>query len=166
MKAKDKVKMCPFCEGTVSLDATECRYCGSAFSRPARTNGSPYQTEDSLASLYEPPYAPRRGTFSRAPTIDLSEEIEEEEEEPVVRPRGRAKAIAEPAPAVEENEEKERSQIGSLVLLSIGSQLFTLGWLLFFFSSHGRLTLEWKSRYWFIYLLLSLPCIYHGWKKR
>lgn len=182
MRTKDKGKMCPYCEGTVPIDALECKYCGSSFARKATT--SAYQTEDSLASLYEPPYAPTRKKPSygipeqeatSAPT--MHDPMADYEDEPTVAiPRSPPRPAKAPRKAPgrqratknkeEDNQEEiESMQIGSLLLLSLGGHLFTLAWLLFFFSDHGKLVLEWKSRYWFIYLLISLPLLYKGWKK-
>lgn len=164
MHTKEKVKMCPHCEGNIPIDATECRYCGSSLIR-SKSRKTAYQTEDSLASLYEPPYAPNRKASKYGIGTESSynyQEEEEEEEPPIKKPRKKSN------PAITndiDNEEEEKTHIGALLLLSIGSQLFTLAWLQFFFSDHGLLTLEWKSRFWPIYLLSSLPFIYHGYKK-
>jgi hypothetical protein len=49
--------------------------------------------------------------------------------------------------------------------LSCGGMLLTLSFVLYFFSEHGRLVLEWKSRYWSLYLLLGAPMVYYGFKK-
>ena len=60
MSELEKVKMCPYCEGSVSLHASSCKYCGSSFSKEESEN-SFYGTEkDSLASLYEPPYTHKK----------------------------------------------------------------------------------------------------------
>ncbi len=183
MRTKDKGKMCPYCEGTVPIDALDCKYCGSSFAKKATSRGA-YQTEDSLASLYEPPYAPTRKSAvhgipeqeASAPAMHdpMADHYEEEEENPILRSPPRPRKTARRAPVKskaskkkqeEDTEEVESTQIGSLLLLSLGGHLFTLAWLLFFFSDHGKLVLEWKARYWFIYLLISLPLLYHGWKK-
>lgn len=182
MRTKDKGKMCPYCEGTVPIEALDCKYCGSSFAKKA-TSSSAYQTEDSLASLYEPPYAPTR----KSPVYGVPEQeargasslhdplAGQYEEEETYTPRSppRPAKLPRKTPVKrrtskkkeEEAHEQESMQIGSLLLLSLGGHLFTLAWLLFFFSDHGKLVLEWKSRYWFVYLLISLPLIYKGWKK-
>lgn len=167
--------MCPYCEGSIPLQAQECKYCGSSLVKKARAS-SAYQTEDSLASLYEPPYAPAKKTFSHGiPEQEaLTRSYAEEEENtdslsirpaPTRRIPKKAKQPSNDSEMLAEDEDEESSQIGSLLLLSLGGHLFTLAWLLFFFSDHGKLVLEWKSRYWFIYFLLSLPLLYKGWKK-
>ena len=154
MMAKEKVKMCPFCEGNVAFDAEECRYCGSSFIKGATKVRAPYQTEDSLAGLYDPPYSPDRSSSRfgiRAP--EEREEAVEEEEKPL------------PKAQVKESSEEEGNKLGSILLLSIGGQLFTLAWLLFFFSDQGKVSLEWTSKYWPIYLVISGILLFQGWKK-
>jgi hypothetical protein len=159
MHTKEKVKMCPFCEGTIAASSTECKYCGSSLIK-SQKRASAYQTEDSLASLYDPPYAPNKRPNhygippSHIHTTEYDDDYEEGEgEEPPKRK------------VTDEGEDEEASSLGALLLLSIGGVLFTLAWLLLFFSEHGRLILEWKSRYWFAYLFLSLPLLYKGYKK-
>ena len=180
MRTKDKVKMCPYCEGSISILAEECKYCGSSLAKKS-TASRAYQTEDSLASLYEPPYAPSRKSAvygvpeQEASSTSVNDPMaghyeEEEEENPILRSvpkpkRSPRKTSTRKKSVNKEEEEEEQAQIGSLLLLSLGGHLFTLAWLLFFFSDHGKLVLEWKSRYWFVYLILSVPLIYKGWKK-
>ena len=178
MHTKDKVKMCPYCEGTIAIQATECHYCGSSLVKKG-SMASAYQTEDSLASLYEPPYAPTKKSpvYSiprteaapktvRDPLADQDDELEEYRS--ISRPKKILKRGVKPQTregTSDADEEEETTQIGALLLLSLGGHLFTLAWLLFFLSDHGKLVLEWKSRYWFIYFLVSLPLLYKGWKK-
>jgi hypothetical protein len=52
-----------------------------------------------------------------------------------------------------------------VLLLTIASNILTLGLLQFFFSDNGVLTLEWSSKYWFLYCLASLPLFFFGFKK-
>ena len=188
MRTKDKGKMCPYCEGTVSMDAQECKYCGSSFMKKAAAT-SAYQTEDSLASLYEPPYAPsRKSSVYGIPEQEASQtsgmhesihdpihdplegQFEEQVAPPLRSPQKpkrtpRKTAVKRKSSTDVDEEDEESLQIGSLLFLSLGGHLFTLAWLLFFFSDHGKLVLEWKSRYWVVYLLISLPLLYKGWKK-
>ena len=140
--------MCPFCEGMLSMEAIECKYCGSSLLKKVNTS-----SEDSLASLYEPPYSPHRKSSTLGITKESLEQVHISEEK------------GAPTPIEEEKEGEETSQIGALLLLSMGSQLFTLAWLLYFFSDGGKLTLEWQSKYWFFYALFALPLLYQGWKK-
>lgn len=159
MRTKEKLRMCPFCEGSIDIDATSCRFCGASLVAEERGRGpSAYSTQENLASLYAPPYAPpgRKNIHSPSQQAKKRYAYEEYEEENRQKKQEREK---------EKKAEEEKSHIGSLLLLSIGAQLFTLSALLFFFSDHGRLTLEWKSRYWFLYMMISLPFLYHGWKK-
>lgn len=146
---KEKIKLCPFCEGSVALEAEECRYCGSSLMKVGVKVRAPYQTEESLAGLYDPPYSPERSRLG-------IETVQEEEEEVVEQPAVRA-VIKEDA--------EEGNRLGAILLLSLGGQLFTLAWLLLFFSDQGRVSLEWASKYWPVYLGLSVVMLYQGWKK-
>ncbi len=159
MGIKEKVKMCPFCEGNVPYDAEDCRYCGSSFVKGSQKARTPYQTEDSLAGLYEPPYSPDR-TSSRFGISSPEEREKEEEEEPVKEEKKKKEKVVEAKVDAEEG-----NKLGSILLLSIGGWLFTLSWLLFFLSDQGTITLQWKSKYWPLYLLVSALFIYQGWKK-
>ena len=161
MDTKEKLRLCPYCEGSISIDAKICRFCGSTLKVNQEKSSSPYETEDNLASLYSPPYAPKKESARQS-------FYQEEERHYQEAPRTNYKEAVAAKKELEEEkeqEEREKSHIGALLLLSIGAQLFTLAWLVFFFSDHGRLTLEWKSRYWPIYLILSLPLLYQGWKR-
>lgn len=165
MGLKEKVKMCPFCEGNVPIEAEDCRYCGSSFIKGSTKARTPYQTEDSLAGLYEPPYSPDRSSSRFG--ISSPEEREEPEEflkeEKKIREKAsstKADQKADPRADLDEG-----NKLGSILLLSIGGWLFTLSFLLFFLSDQGKVSLEWKSKYWPIYLLVSTLFLYQGWKK-
>ena len=135
MSTKEKVKMCPFCEGNVPFDAEDCRYCGSSFAKGATKVRTPYQTEDSLAGLYDPPYSPDRSSSRFG--IREPEVREEEEEEPPKAEVKRAEKITS-----SKTDAEESSKLGSILLLSIGGWLFTLAWLLFFLSDDGKVLLS------------------------
>ena len=160
MAIKDKVKMCPFCEGNVPIDAEDCRYCGSSFIKGSQKARTPYQTEDSLAGLYEPPYSPDRSSSRFGISSPEDREKEQEDETPPLE----EKKKKEKTPSLKVDPEEE-SKLGSILLLSIGGWLFTLSWLLFFLSDQGTITLQWKSKYWPLYLLVSALFLYQGWKK-
>lgn len=71
-------------------------------------------------------------------------------------------------PKEEEEEEKKRSldlkgSMGYLIL-SLGGLLLLIAFFLLFFSEKGLLVLEWKSRYWFFYILLGGPLSFWGWR--
>jgi hypothetical protein len=79
----------------------------------------------------------------------------------------REQKLAPPAaPAVEAvvHEEKQ-NPFWSILLLSLGTNLFVLGLLQFFFSDQGVLRLEWNSAHWFFYCLGAIPLLFFGWKK-
>lgn len=154
METKEKLKLCPYCDARVSIEAAECPYCGELFGegvvhqnpkgRLRLDEMRPF--DESLASSYEPPYVAKSHTKPGVPSST---------------PRKEKKTPPPFSKEVEEPEESKKS-VWSLLLLSIGAHLFTLGWLIFFFSERGHLVLEWKSRYWPLYVLLSLVPLYYG----
>jgi hypothetical protein len=171
MKPVDKQKMCSNCDGRISHEAIVCPYCGTeqqdtsntnAFQAPLFKNQS---LQDSLASLYTPPYT------QKAPAYAVEEPVKKKAEpmrsarteKPLISPQPQMTAFA--APQAEENSPAAKNSLIPILMLSFGGNLFLLGLLQFFFSSNGTLRLEWDASYWFIYCLLSLPLAYFGFKK-
>ncbi len=152
MDNEEKMRMCPYCEGSVPLDSPSCRFCGSSFEEGSeRLKGvSPDAMEED--SYYNPPYAPNPEAAAESiyypenDDLDSSASYHYKQEE-------------------EEEVAEEKGHIFALALLSAGAMLFTLSLLLLFFSEHGRLVLEWKSRYWSLYMLIGAPLLYYGFKK-
>nr|NGX47902.1 hypothetical protein [Chlamydiota bacterium] len=71
MKSMDQEKMCISCDGRIPFDAEVCPYCASkqsgagmqnSFQAPIFQNQS---LEDSLTSLYTPPYQGKRPQFTQ-----------------------------------------------------------------------------------------------------
>lgn len=174
MAPQDRTKVCLSCEADVNLEATYCPFCGadlstapvesaSAFSPSPDERFEAQPLKESLASLYKPPYSVRnrRGlgvpdervetTFTRA---------EPAKEDPLsYYEQGKVgKKVEEKVEVVEQ--ERQIGGVLPLVLLLIGTVFLVLAIALFFFSSNGVLTLEWKSSYWFLYALLSLPFLF------
>ncbi|MCH9612418.1 MAG: hypothetical protein S4CHLAM102_09080 [Chlamydiia bacterium] len=171
MQAKDRLKMCPQCEGNVSFEAKVCPYCGTNLElaqqhAPASTH-EVSSLQDHLESLYRPPYMVKTETPNR-PT-----EQTEAPPEPEANPQPGlfqdqldlftydSYESEEEAPS-EESSSPFLKQLLPILLLSFGAQLFILAFMLLLFSDHGRVVLEWKSRYWLLYLLTSLPALYFG----
>ena len=66
---------------------------------------------------------------------------------------------------VDPNVDQGKNSFWPILLLSIGTNLLTLGLLQLFFSDNGFLRLEWDSSYWFVYCLAALPLFFFGFKK-
>ena len=149
-----KMRMCPFCEGTNPIDESSCKFCGSQFEvekpkRQERVNHAHMPRDlggNHQNSNYQAPYSPSMAINEESVYYRENDTTEDEEDE-------------------EAYEEKEQGHIVSLTLLSTGFMLLTLSMLLLFFAEHGRVVLEWKSRYWSLYLLTGLPMVYYGIKK-
>ena len=138
MKTADRQKMCPNCDGRVSYEVTQRPYCFATLQNvPEGQQGSLFSLQD---SLYSPPFRP-------APPI------EEKKSSP---------KIEQEAPKEKIEETKE---FWTILLLTLGGNLFALGILQFFFADEGLVQLEISASYWFVFVLLSLPLFYVGFRK-
>ena len=174
MKPTDRQKLCPNCDGNVPLEATECPYCAADLSAQMEKESAPSQAvlfknqslQESLASLYTPPYSSSASNSSSAPKAPVFKEAAPKRAEPTYKS---APPTPAPAPAAAEmaapEETAEKGSVLSIMLLSLSGVLLTLGLIQFFFSDHGILRLEWDASYWFIYCLGALPLFYFGYKK-
>lgn len=111
--------------------------------------------EESLASLYKPPYSRPQSERPQqpAPSFGAKSSLLSNYEEP--------SSIRQSEDVVEEKS-NEGSDLLPATLLAVGGMLLTLGLVLFFFSTDGVVTLEWNAKKWFIYCLAALPVIYMG----
>lgn len=155
MSEIERKKLCPYCEGTVDVDAMTCIYCGSSLLMNCSTEGAAAMQDPAadLSSQYQPPY-------NKSPYgyIDPTSNIPPYAEETEAKKKAPRKKAAK-------KEAADKQYISSMFLLSLGANLFALAWFIFFFSDHGILALEWKTKHWFLYFLGSLPCLYFGWQK-
>jgi hypothetical protein len=164
MKPVDRQKMCTNCDGRVPFESDICPYCSSDLSKipemevPKQDPFSRNQAiQDSLTSLYAPPY---KGKKVESPKSQPKESR-------IVPPahHGGTAALPGALPREEGDEKVGKTILLSILSLSIGSVFFILGLLQVFFSEQGVLKLEWSTKYWFIYLLGSLPILYFGYRK-
>lgn len=149
MKPVERQKMCPNCDGRIPYEATQCPYCFThqqVDSSASKSFNPP--TSDPLSALYPPPYSSRS-----------NENIE---------PKTAAKTATLPDSASPMMNmaatESESIPFWSILMLTLGSNLLTLGILQFFFSDHGVLRLEMNASHWFLMLLVATPLIYFGLK--
>jgi hypothetical protein len=178
MLPKDRQKMCTNCDGRIPLEAEMCPYCAADTKTALRTSGGAKELhhqslQDSLTSLYTPPYGKNSslltlgGEKKESPYFHKTETLKE----PMVEKRFNPAAPSLGAPAIpvepngDSNTDQGKNGFWPILLLSIGTNLLTLGLLQLFFSDNGFLRLEWDSSYWFIYCLAALPLFFFGFKK-
>lgn len=168
MKPKDRQKMCTHCEGRIAVEANSCPYCGMPLvaeseRAPEPTAQSGLSSQDSLSSLYPPPYSNRNFSQMKTENKDLQSKFKAPQalaENPFAKMPLAANAVA-----VEKQEEEEKAGFMPLLLILLGSNLLTLGLMQALFSDGGFLRLEWSSKYWFYYCLVAVPLIGFGMKK-
>jgi len=179
MQTKDRQKMCGNCDGRIPFDADTCPYCASEQSAAPQSAGSAKELhhqslQDSLTSLYTPPYAGKSPGFM-SPTGEKKEVPNFSNPQPLKEPMAEKRFSSAgvslgvptiPVDAAEEHQVDEgRSSFWPILLLSFGANLLMVGLLQLFFSDNGFLRLEWDSSYWFVYCLAALPLFFLGFKK-
>ncbi|NRA89863.1 MAG: zinc-ribbon domain-containing protein [Simkaniaceae bacterium] len=192
MKQIDRTKVCWNCEADVSNQATYCPFCGtdlltSSSSTANKQTPPPQDTkfaqqslQESLASLYKPPYSVRNrqglGVPDEREESALSE-VEKQDENPLFQSYEQMEleeqefapppAAPTASPMVDEAVQEDeiftrRGSILPLLFMMIGAHLFMLGALLLFCSKDGVVTLQWSSKFWFIYCLIGFPILFFG----
>jgi len=166
----------------VSSQATYCPFCGTDLLASASPLGEEsakqderFETqslEESLASLYKPPYSIRNRQG-----IGVPDEREEPSFTKVAPQRegnffqrcaadeSKRDTSAPVSPKLDVESDQAVEQRGGflpLLFLSVGVNLVVLGLLILFFSKGGIARLEWSSSHWFIYLLTGFPTAYAG----
>ena len=169
MKPKDRQKMCTHCEGRIAVEANSCPYCGMPLIEDSESATTPVfqsglTSQESLTSLYPPPYSNRN--FSHMKTENKDSQSKFKAPQALVENPFAKMPLAGNTVKTERNEEQEeKSGFAPLLLALVGSNLLTLGLMQVMFSEGGFLRLEWSSKYWFLYCLFAIPMIYAGLKQ-
>ena len=151
MNLKDRQKICPQCDGRISLDADLCPYCATDQSKVLVSSNHHQSLQNSLTT----PYAPLYTAKTLKPV-----------NEPMVERKINTTMGAPTIPSAPETVSKESKGIFTpILLLSLAGNILTIGLLQLLFSDRGFLRLEWDSSYWFLYCLAALPLFYLGYKK-
>lgn len=178
MKTTDKQKICSNCHGRISTEAEICPYCAHEQQMVLPTKESSVSQadlfqqrslQDSLASLYSPPYASKAPQFLDPEKNPLKKEkssyAKAKASDPLPSPYAAPAAGTVFAASPEEEAQAKNESKGSfwsLLLLLLGSNLFTLGLAQLFFSEGSVLRLEWSSEHWYFYCLFAIPLIFMG----
>ncbi len=167
MKPKDRQRMCTHCEGRIAVEADSCPYCGMPLlgdseSTPTSASQSGLSSQESLASLYPPPYSNRNFPPMKTDNKDSQSKFKAPQ---ALADNPFAKMPIAGNEAVQKQSEEEKAGFMPLLLILVGSNLLTLGLMQAMFSDEGFLRLEWSSKYWFYYCLFALPLISFGMKK-
>lgn len=138
-----KKKICWNCDGRVSVQEENCPYCGVYISGTLdmqEKNDSQYSEEEENA-IPPPAYVPE----------------EQKNTAQSILPETDTKKIYNPTTT-------KPKELLSLALLLIGSVFFLFAIILLLFSHNGTFSLHWDASLWFVYLLISIPALYFGWR--
>ncbi len=147
MNKPSKKRLCWNCEGSVSLEAETCPYCGVSVV-PA--------TLENVNVGFMPSYRMGEVQDSAIPRSPY----EDDEAEPGQQEPGQeiSKELEEDEPAFDEF---QRTLLATVLLLT-GSVFFLFGLALMLFSHNGVLSLQWDSSLWFVYTALAVPLLFFG----
>ena len=179
MKPKDRQKMCSHCEGRIPVEASSCPYCGMPLIGDSMESRGALSSQESLSSLYPPPYSSKNQVFSPQESTGSFQRISSPSSQPINVHGGHmnssSASMSNHNPLldsmhsvhhkVDGKGEEEKGSIMPLFLVLVGANLLTLGLMQGMFSEGGILRLEWNSQYWFVYCLFAIPMIYAGLKK-
>lgn len=130
--------MCYNCEGEVDLDVIVCPYCAADL-----------REEKPEQKAHQSSQAPSTKNLDTQASLYPSQYAQRPSKE------------EEPSAAVHVEEESKGSY-GPVILLSLASQLLILGFFMLAFSSKGVLILKWDARFWYFYVLTSIPLFIFG----
>lgn len=150
MKKASKKRLCWNCEGSVTVDAETCPYCGVSVV-PASL--------DTMSSGFMPSYKQGELSDGAIPKSPYSFAVQSESSEGIIEKDEDEIEEEHQAP----HDEFQRTLLATVFLLT-GSVFFIFGLALMLFSEQGMLTLQWDATLWFIYLLVALPMLLLGWK--
>ncbi|MCI0381660.1 MAG: hypothetical protein L0207_01215 [Chlamydiae bacterium] len=172
MNPVERQKICPHCEARIAVDSNSCPYCAADqdFDQEKMKNSfnSPlFETQslqDSLHSLYQPPYSGKKSPFEEEPVKIV-------QEQPMKAQVAKEPIYSDSSNYMQEELKKFAPQAGvksslwPTILVISGSNLLIWGFIQLFFSQENILKLEWDSSYWFFYCLLAAPLLFFGLKK-
>lgn len=143
--SEQKKKLCWNCEGRVTFTQENCPYCGVYLSPSSEGDGKdanlipPYKLAASDDEVPSSSFA-KKGETAAAAAIDTTAPVEEAPKDDI------------------------RNLIMTMAMLIMGSGLFLFAIVLMLFSEEGSFMLRWQSDNWYIYLILSLPMLFMGWR--
>lgn len=166
------VKVCWSCDGKVSNQSVQCPYCGAHLGTQQESSlGINSQSNSNYASkesAQKPRYQQVKSVGSEESFTPLysqhssgSSSENSFEDQSFQQPSSEAPVSKNYEEAQASGSVKEMLAF-SLLLVAMGLFLFSI--ILFLFSKDGYLVLKWKSSYWLLCLLLSIPVFFFGWR--
>lgn len=185
-----KTESCKGCGAQVSSFVTYCPFCGldmvkakvdvasspesvAATMPEAAVHEMQSDSQENLASLYNPPYV-ARDKSGIGVGLDTEEEAVKEtvsfseakvaEREPILPPPSEPETPIASSRDEESEEKRDKGYLIPMSLMLIGSQFLTLALLIALFSRGGVLTIEWEMSTAFLFFLFSIPLLSFGFK--
>ncbi len=149
-----KKRLCSQCEASIPYEMGHCPFCGQEqIEKISIEEESQHGDSLHLSELYHPPY--------------LAQSLGEvrKEQKPFESYSTSSERSGFDEQQLEQTEKHlAKKELMIILLLSIGGQFMLLGLMLFFFSIDGVVTLQWKSQFWYLYSLFSVPFLLLGFR--
>ena len=152
MSTNTHTKLCRNCDGYVHIYEMQCPYCGASISDLPEEKKQEASFDNSLSGSMQEKAVDPMGSENFQPPYQYGY-TQEQAKVPHESPKN----------SVKETQDVE-SPVVSLLLLIPGSVLFLLGLSVALFSTDGVLTFQFRSKFWFVYLIGALPLLYLGYK--
>lgn len=155
MSAVPKKKLCWNCEGNVSKTIDNCPYCGVYLHAAEEENGHFWESshqDDEDEDSSDPTHSLYPSKFAKK-----NEKIKKIRVEETIKADSNDSPTPSPWPQIKDG-------FFPLLLLMTGSIFFLFGTVLFLFSDHGTLILQWNADNWVYFLSASIPFCYMGWR--
>lgn len=158
MNKKNDKRLCWNCDGDVSLQISQCPYCGVDLSQTQPMGdtlsfnnlASPFQSAPKGHAIPSPPYSNVFSNDASGSEQEWKQTIEGENE-------GSKEAEEELARATNKD-------MMALLLVLPGIVFSLFGLALLFFSQEGVLTLQWNQNLAYFYFIGAAPLLYLGWR--
>jgi hypothetical protein len=151
MKPKKRQKLCHNCEGEIDVDVIVCPFCAA-------------DLREEKPEQRHPPYAHSVRTL-RSPEISASVPpllSRPSSADPLPEEKGNNTLVCDTP--MEGNEKREAGILLPAIFFTLGVQLCILGLLMLLISHRGEVILRWDARFWFFYVVASLPFLILGYK--
>lgn len=144
-------KLCWSCDGYVHIYELKCPYCGAELSEHQDRLVERSEKKEPPKVITEDPF---EGEIPESPFQDLIEDTD------TLPPNQESSELVEKTKVSGDVE----NPLSSILLLYPGTLFLIFGLALFIFSKNGQLTFSFSAKYRYLYMLLSWPLLYFGYK--
>jgi hypothetical protein len=133
----EKSKLCPYCEGDIPMAMSDCPYCGADLT---------CSKKEEMIERFAPPFKELKAE------INVNDPFEKE----------RNKLFEETTKIDQTKKMSGKKLLATILLLTLGGELFGLALCILMFATKGELILAWSVKNVWILFLIAFPCLLLG----